>query len=86
MKNFLTFAAGTTILATVLIAGIVSNLPAGPKEPNMTTKISFLITDEIAEQMTVQSPKLFFDVFGKVQLQKSDDWWDREVVGSWWKE
>lgn len=52
----------------------------------MTTKISFTILDEIAEQMNRQTPDLYFDVFGKVVLRKSGDLFDTKVVGQWWRE
>lgn len=53
----------------------------------MTTKISFLITDEIAEQMNNTSPNIYFDVFGKVWLHTSEeDPFAVELVGQWWKD
>lgn len=52
----------------------------------MTTKISFTILDEIAEQMNYQAPDIFLDVFGNVQLRKNGDLFDTKVVGQWWRE
>lgn len=52
----------------------------------MTTKISFTILDEIAEQMNRRTPDIYLDVFGKVQLRKNGDPFDIEMVGQWWRE
>lgn len=49
----------------------------------MTTKISFTILDEIAEQMNRQTPDIYLDVFGGVRLRQDRD---NVLVGQWWRE
>lgn len=49
----------------------------------MTTKISFLILDELAEQMNRSTPDIYLDVFGSVRLR--DDDLGNPVVGQWWR-
>lgn len=50
----------------------------------MTTRIIFTLPDEIASDMTRQSPDIYFDVFGNVVLRKTSEW-DIETVGQWQK-
>lgn len=50
----------------------------------MTTKISFTIRDDIAEQMNRSTPDLYLDVFGGVRLRGND--LETELVGQWWRE
>ncbi len=52
----------------------------------MTTKISFTIVDEIAEQMNRQTPDIYLDVFGAVRLRTQGDDFHTEVVGQWWRQ